>query len=185
MKKLFFYISIFILLIIANTDTYATENTYPIGPGDILEISVWKDESLTREVVVPPDGFISFPLVAEINTNGLTITRLRAIITKKISEYIPDAFVTVMLKQINSLKAYVIGKVHNPGIYDINMETSVMQILAMADGLNPYASESNIFILRQQNGTNVKIPFNYKEIIKGKKLEQNILIKRGDVIVVP
>jgi polysaccharide export outer membrane protein len=185
MKRFFLCIFIFLIFVFINSHALATENTYPIGPGDILEISVWKDESLTREVVVPPDGFISFPLVAEINTNGLTITGLRAIITKKISEYIPDAFVTVMLKQINSLKAYVIGKVNNPGIYGINMETSVMQILAMADGLNPYASESNIFILRQQNGTSVKIPFNYKEIIKGEKLEQNILIKRGDVIVVP
>ncbi len=185
MKRFLFYIFILFVLIFINSNALAAESAYHIGPGDILEISVWKDESLTREVVVPPDGFISFPLVAEINTNGLTITGLRAIITKKISEYIPDAFVTVMLKQINSLKAYVIGKVNKPGIYNIDMETTVIQILAMAAGLNPYASESNIFILRHQNGTNVKIPFNYKEILKGKNLKQNILIQRGDVIVIP
>ncbi len=98
MKKLFLYISIFILLIIANTDAYARESTYNIGPGDVLEISVWKDESLSREVVVPPDGFLSFPLIGSIDVMNSTIPDLRKIIKKKLSEYVPDATLTVMLK---------------------------------------------------------------------------------------
>ncbi len=185
MKKLFLYISIFILLIIANTDTYARESTYHIGPGDVLEISVWKDESLSREVVVPPDGFLSFPLIGSIDVMNSTIPDLRKIIKKKLSEYVPDATLTVLLKRNESLKAYVIGKVNNPGDFFINMDTRVMQILSMAGGLNAFASEGNILILRLKDNKTIKIPFNYNQVEKGKNLEQNILLKRGDVVVVP
>jgi len=185
MKKPFIYFIVLLLLIIANTDTYARESTYHIGPGDVLEISVWKDESLSREVVVPPDGFISFPLIGSIDVMNSTIPDLRKIIKKKLSEYVPDATLTVLLKKNESLKAYVIGKVNNPGVFSINMDTSVMQILSMAEGLNPFASQGKILILRQKDNKTIKIPFNYDQVEKGKKLEQNILLKRGDVVVVP
>jgi polysaccharide export outer membrane protein len=102
-----------------------------------------------------------------------------------LSEYVPDAVVTAMLFEINSMKAYVIGKVNRPGQFPINMETSVMQVLSMAGGLNAFADEDDILILRQQEGKTVKIPFNYKEVAKGEKLRQNILLERGDVVVVP
>ncbi len=156
-----------------------------IGPGDLLEISVWKDESLSRELIVPPDGVISFPLIGDIDVKHMTVSDLRNQITRKLSDYIPDPTVTVILKQINSLKAYVIGKVRNPGEYPINLETNVMQLLSKAGGLNPYAAESKIHILRQVKGNLVRIPFNYSEMLKGRNLDQNILLKRGDVIVVP
>ena len=158
---------------------------YHIGPGDILEISVWKEESLSREVIVPPDRVITFPLIGDINISTMTVTDLRQEISKRLQDFVPEATVTVMLRQINSLKAYVIGKVNKPGLFPIDMETTVMQVLAMAGGLNPFAAESKIYILRHENGTMKKIPFDYHEVEKGKNLAQNIILKRGDVIVVP
>lgn len=163
----------------------ANDQTYKIGPGDVLEISVWKDESLSRQVIVPPDGKISFPLVGDVNTSQLTVGDLRTKIKEKLSEYVHDAPVSVMFLQVNSLKAYVIGKVNNPGEFDITMDTTVIQLLAKAKGLNPFASEGRIHVLRQSGGKTEKIPFDYKEALKGEKLEQNIIVQRGDVVVVP
>jgi len=163
----------------------AEVSNYIIGPGDIIEISVWKDESLDREISVPPDGIISYPLVGDIEAAGKTVTMLRKAITERLSEYVPDATVTVILKEIKSLKAYVIGKVQNPGKFPITMETTVMQVLAMAKGLNPFADAGDIHILRRRNNVTVKIPFDYKEVEKGKNLGQNIILQRGDVVVVP
>lgn len=171
-----------------NSDKDSTSKTdliYKIGPGDQLEISVWKDESLTKQVIVSPDNRISFPLVGDINTSQMSIEDLRQKIKEKLSEYVHDAPVSVMFLQINSLKAYVIGKVNNPGEFDITMDTTVMQVLAKAKGLNPFASEGRIHILRQTGGATQKIPFDYKEALRGEKLEQNIILQRGDVIVVP
>ncbi len=163
----------------------AEEGRYLIGPGDVLEISVWKDESLSREVIVPPDGIVSFPLAGDIDVTRMTVTDLRDAVKKKLSEYIPDATVTVMLLSINSLRAYVIGKVNKPGEFPIFMDTHVMKILSMAGGLNPFASKGNILILRQENGKTVNIPFDYGDVEDGDNLEQNIVLKRGDVVVVP
>jgi len=163
----------------------AAEMKYRIGPGDVLEISVWKDESLSREVLVPPDGVISFPLIGDIDVRDLTVAGLRAEVQRKLADYVPDATVTVMLLKINSLTAYVIGKVNKPGVFPIDLETNVMQILAMAGGLNPYASAGKILILRHAGGNTRQIPFNYKHVEQGKALDQNIVLKRGDVVVVP
>ena len=163
----------------------AEQPGYHIGPGDVLEISVWKEESLSREVIVPPDRIITFPLIGDINIATMTVTELRHEISKRLQDFVPEATVTVMLRQINSLKAYVIGKVNKPGLFPIDMETTVMQVLAMAGGLNPFAAEGKIYILRHENGTMKKIPFDYNEVEKGKNLTQNIILKRGDVIVVP
>jgi len=110
---------------------------------------------------------------------------LDKIITKKLSEFVPDVTVTVMLTEINSLKAYVIGKVATAGMFDITLDTNVMQILAQAGGLTPFASDGNILILRQKNNQITKIPFDYGEVQKGKNLDQNILLQPGDVVVVP
>jgi polysaccharide export outer membrane protein len=163
----------------------AAEKVYHIGAGDVIEISVWKDPELSRNLVVPPDGIISFPLIGSINVTQLIVPELRKIVTQKLSEFIPDATVTVMLIEINSLKAFVIGKVNKPGEFPIDLETNVLQILAKAEGLNPFASKGNIKILRQQDNKIIKIPFDYGEVEKGKNLEQNIILKAGDVVVVP
>ncbi len=180
---LIFFVSLTLLVFCAIG--LAAEKVYDIGPGDIIEISVWKDPELSRNLVVPPDGIISFPLVGSINIKRLTVPELRKIVTQKLSEFIPDATVTVMLVEINSLKAYVIGKANNPGEFPINLETNVMQILSMAGGLNPFASKGNINILRQRDNLIIKIPFDYGQVEKGKNLEQNILLQPGDVVVVP
>jgi polysaccharide export outer membrane protein len=184
-NKTLFCSLIFLFVTIAATAVFAKDSTYNIGPGDILEISVWKDESLTRQLVVPPDGVISFPLIEDIDVTGLTVGDLRKTITEKLSEYIPDATVGVLFYQINSMKAYVIGKVNRPGEFPITMETNVMQVLSIAGGLNAFASKGNILILRQVDGKTVKIPFNYNDVEKGDELGQNILLQRGDVVVVP
>lgn len=185
MKKKVFFGSVFLLLVIANAVALAAESTYQIGPGDVLEISVWKDESLTRQLVVPPDGIMSFPLIGDLDVKYMTVTDVRKAITKKLSEYVPDATVSVILLNLNSLQAYVIGKVHKPGQYAITMETSVMQVLSMAGGINPFADGNKILILRQINNKTVKIPFNHDQVMKGENLQQNIIIQRGDVVVVP
>ena len=163
----------------------AVETFYSIGPGDALEISVWRDDTLSREVTVPPDGVISFPLIGDIRVINMTVADLRNIVSKKLSDYVPDATVTVILKTFSSLRAFVIGKVRNPGMFPITLDTNVMQILSMAGGLNPYASDNNIHILRQIKGSTVKIPFSYGDVLKGRNLEQNIILLRGDVVVVP
>lgn len=177
--------SFFALLLLFVSDALAAEVIYTIGAGDTLEISVWRDESLSREVIVPPDGIISFPLIGDIRAIGLTVGDLRKTVTKKLSDYVPDATVTVIIKTFNSLRAFVIGKVKNSGMYPITLDTNVMQVLSMAGGLNAYASEDNVHILRQINGKSVKIPFRYGDVLKGRNLEQNITLQRGDVVVVP
>ncbi len=185
MKALVSIIFLCLILTISSMAAFASEKAFHIGPGDVIEISVWKDPELSRNLVVPPDGIISFPLVGSINIKRLTVPELRKIVTQKLSEFIPDATVTIMLTEINSLKAYVIGKANNPGEFPINLETNVMQILSMAGGLNPFASKGNINILRQRDNLIIKIPFDYGQVEKGKNLEQNILLQPGDVVVVP
>lgn len=186
MKKIATFIFGLMMACCLFSSVLADDSTsYLIGPGDVLEISVWRDESLSRNLIVPPDGVISFPLIGDINVNNMTVTKLRELVRKKLSEYVQDATVTVMLSQINSLKAYVIGKVNRPGQFPIYLNTTVMQILTMAGGLNPYADEGKISILRQNGDITTQIPFDYRDVIKGKDLEQNIIIQRGDVVVVP
>jgi polysaccharide export outer membrane protein len=185
MKRFVFGVISSVFIVICISNVYAVEKAYHIGPGDVIEISVWKDASLSRTLVVPPDGVISFPLIEAINVTNLTVAELKNVVREKLSEFVPDATVTVMLTEINSLKAYVIGKVNNPGEFPITLESNVMQILSQAGGLTPFASDGNIKILRQRGGKIIKIPFDYGEVEKGKNLEQNILLQPGDVVVVP
>jgi polysaccharide biosynthesis/export protein len=172
-------------VLISYTFAIGSDYSYKIGPGDIIEISVWRDETLIRQLVVPPDGIISFPLIGDINIQGMTVEDIRNTVTEKLDAYIQDAVVTVMLLEINSMQAYVIGKVHKPGAFPILMDTTVMQMLSMAGGLNPFASERSIHILRTVNNTTQKIPFNYREVLRGSNLKQNIILQQGDVVVVP
>jgi polysaccharide export outer membrane protein len=185
MKRRILIIFLLIFFIWIDSEVSARDEGYKIGPRDIIEISVWKDESLSREVLVPPDGVISFPLIGDIRVRNMTVAELREVVSKRLNEFVPDATVTVMLLQINSLAAYVIGKVNKPGIFPIDLETNVMQVLAMAGGLTPFASPGKILVLRQQDGKIAKLPFDYKQVEKGSNLEQNIILKRGDVVVVP
>ncbi len=176
---------ILFFVLISYSFAVANDYSYKVGPGDVIEISVWRDESLIRKFAVPPDGAISFPLIGDLNVQGLTVADIRTVVTEKLNAYIQDAVVTVMLLEIKSMNAYVIGKVNNPGSFPILMDTTVMQMLSIAGGLNPFASEKNIHILRTVNDKTVKLPFNYSEVLKGANLEQNIILQRGDVVVVP
>lgn len=184
-KKLILIQALVILISVVLPITAAAKNIFYIGSGDVLEISVWRDESLSRQVVVPPDNVVSFPLIGDISVNNMTVADLRAAVTKRLSDYIPDATVTVIIKEIHSLNAYVIGKVIRPGVYNIQLDTDVMQILSMAGGLNPYADGNKIKIIRRANDKPVQLPFDYSKIAKGKDISQNIILEPGDVVVVP
>ena len=161
------------------------DGPYLIGPEDILEISVWKDPDLTKQVVVRPDGKISFPLIGELEAGSHSVEWLQKEIKKRINEYVPDAMVSVTVIQINSIKIYVIGKVGRPGEYRIGRNINVMQALSLAGGLSTFADADSILILRTQKEAQIRIRFKYKEIKKGVDLEQNIVLETGDVVVVP
>jgi polysaccharide export outer membrane protein len=158
---------------------------YLVQPGDVLEISVWKEKDLQREVLVRPDGGLSFPLAGDIQASGKTIEDLRKELVTRLQKYIPDPVVTISMRQITGHKIYVIGKVNRPGEYTAVRQVDVVQALSMAGGLTPYASANNIKVLRRVNGVETAIPFRYGKIESGDALEENILLQGGDVVVVP
>jgi polysaccharide export outer membrane protein len=158
---------------------------YLIGPDDMLDISVWKEESLQRKVVVRPDGKISFPLIGEISASPHSAEELQNEITQRLKKFIPDPVVTVVVEKVAAYAIYVIGEVKNSGQYQVGHYLDVVQALALAGGLTPYAAENKIKILRRENGVEVAIPFEYTKVEAGGDLKQNIILKRGDVVVVP
>jgi polysaccharide export outer membrane protein len=158
---------------------------YIIGPGDVLEISIWKEEGLTKSITVRPDGKSSFPLIGEFKAANLTVSQLTENITDSFRKYFPDPIVSITIEEMNSLQIYVIGRVKGPGRFLYNSKINVLQALAMAEGLTPFADKKEIFIYREIDGQKIKIPFNYSEVVKGENLEQNITLERGDIIIVP
>ncbi|MBX3326363.1 MAG: polysaccharide biosynthesis/export family protein, partial [Nitrospira sp.] len=163
-----------------------TESSYLLGPEDVLKVAVWKDEHLTQEMVVRPDGMITFPLAGEVMAAGRTAEDVRLEITKRLTKYLPTPNVTVTVVKVQSYRIYVLGRVVKPGEYQAGHNTDVLQALSMAGGLTPYAAENDIKIIRRQNGTDEMVfPFRYGDARKGKDLEQNIVLQRGDVVMVP
>jgi len=160
-------------------------DAYIIGPGDVIEISVWKNEALTRMVTVLPDGKLSFPLIGDHVAAGKTVTQLRGELEKKISRYMPDPVLSVVIHQVNSMLVYVLGKVNRPGRLALNTDINVMQALSMAGGLSTYAKTNKIKIFRERNDAPLVFEFKYDDVAQGKSMHQNITLKRGDVIVVP
>ncbi|NIR45523.1 MAG: polysaccharide export protein [Gammaproteobacteria bacterium] len=158
---------------------------YRIQPGDVLHISVWKEEGLDREVVVRPDGGISFPLAGDLDVEGKAVPEVRSLIAERISRYVPDPTVTVALQQAAGNKIYVIGQVQRPSAYSISRPADVMQALSMAGGMTPFSDTDDILILRRAGGEVEAIPFDYSAVAGGEDLEQNILLEPGDVVVVP
>ncbi len=158
---------------------------YRIGPEDVLHISVWKEEELDREVLVRPDGGISFPLAGNMQAAGKTTQVLTTELARRIQRYIPDAVVTVTVSKISGYDIFVIGKVNKPGQFTLGQYGDVLQALTLAGGLTPSASEDNIRIQRRENGKLKVYPFEYSEIKKGRSLHQNIILQSGDVVVVP
>lgn len=169
----------------ANAARDATGGDYQIGPEDLLEIAVWREKDLQREVLVRPDGWLTFPLVGNVQAAGKTPLQLQTEITTRLKKYIPDPVVTVTVKKIQGLKVFVIGKVGKPGEYMVGRYVDVIQALTLAGGLTPFAKESDIRILRKQGGREQVIPFDYSAVKKGRNLEQNIQLKAGDVVMVP
>ncbi len=158
---------------------------YVIGPGDVLDISVWKDETLTRTTVVLPDGKISFPLIGEVVAAGKTLAQLKQELEKKLVRFVPDMVLSVEVKQCNSMLVYVLGRVNSPGRFVLNANVNVLQALAMAGGLNPFAKKDDIKIFRHNGEKTVIFPFRYGEVTDGEHLEQNIWLRQGDLILVP
>jgi len=158
---------------------------YLIGPGDLLGIEVWKDPSLTRTVMVLPDGKIVFPLIGELTAGGKSVESLKKEIARRIEVYVPDTVLTLEVRQMNSLFIYVLGRVNNPGRPQLTGNVNVLQALAMAGGLNPFAKRSDIRIFRQEGGETRIFHFDYDEVTSGERLADNIELKRGDVLFVP
>ena len=158
---------------------------YVIGPGDVLEISVWKEEALTKLVTVLPDGKISFPLIGEAMASGWTVAALKKEIETRLSQFVPDPVLSITVNQMNSLMIYVVGKVNNPDRFILNTNVDVLQALAMAGGLNSFAKRGQIKVFRKYDGKTKIFDFDYDDVSEGKRLEQNIQLVRGDVIVVP
>jgi len=170
----------------ADTAVAAAANfDYKINPGDIISVSVWREADLTREVLIRPDGKFSFPLAGDIDANGKSVEQIRELLVERLSRYIPDLVVSVSVLAINGNKVYVIGQVNRPGEISVNPNIDVMQALSIAGGANPFAQINDISILRRTENGLISIPFRYGDIEKGKRLEQNIILQTGDVIVVP
>lgn len=157
---------------------------YVIGPDDNLHISVWKEPELTQSLPVRPDGKISLPLLNDVVASGLTPTQLADSITTKLKKYIADPRVTVVVTAMNSQKIYVLGEVLHPGTLLLQPNMSVLQALATA-GFTPFANTKGIYILRNENGKQQKVPVHYRSLIKGEAVDQNLILKPGDTIVVP
>jgi polysaccharide export outer membrane protein len=158
---------------------------YGLEPGDVVRISVWREEALDQGVLVRPDGGISFPLAGELQAEGKTIAELTHEITERLTPYIDNPVVTVSLQQNDGNRIYVTGRVNQPGVFLLNRPVNVMQALSMAGGLTPFADKDGITILRRQGDRQVTIPFDYKQVRKGQDLQQNIVLQAGDTLIVP
>jgi polysaccharide export outer membrane protein len=179
-------VAVLILMVFSNKATFAEDpSAYRIGAADVLNIYVWKEPDLTRDVTVLPDGKITFPLVGEIHVQGLTVAELKKVLSEKLKNYVTAPEVTVVVTQTLSRRIFVIGKVTAPGQLSLEPGMTVLQALSSAGGLAEWADEKKIRIIRREGDKEIHYRFNYKEYTSGKNLEQNILLKPGDTIVVP
>ena len=158
---------------------------YRINAGDTLEISVWREPDLQREVLVRPDGEISFPLAGELAAEGRTVAQVREELVARLARYIPDLVLTVTVTDVSGNRIFVVGQVTRPGSFIMNPDLDVMQALSLAGGTTPFASLKDIRILRRQGGVRSAIQFDFTEVSRGRSLEQNIVLRSGDVVVVP
>lgn len=166
-------------------DIVSAEPTYLLGPEDVLKVAVWKDEHLTQETVVRPDGMITFPLIGDVVASGRTVDDVRNEIARRLVKFIPNPNVTVTVLKVLSYRIYVLGRVNKPGEYQVGHHTDVLQALSMAGGLTPYAAENDIKVIRRNGVDEQVFPFRYGDAQKGKDLRQNILLQRGDLVMVP
>lgn len=186
------YVIFMFVALSVNAETKSdTENaspkitSYVIGPGDLLKISVWKEEGMEQQVLVKPDGGITFPLAGDINASGMTTIELTQELVKKLKRYIPNPNVTVSVLQAVSNKVFVIGKVNRPGEFNATGYMDVLQALTMAGGLTPYADSDDIKIIRRTKEGNKVMDFDYDDVASGESLDMNIILQAGDTVVVP
>ena len=158
---------------------------YKIGPQDILRIDVWKEPDISRVSPVRPDGRISLPLLNDVQAAGLTPTQLASVLTEGLKKYITNPQVTVSVSEINSRRVYVTGEVLKPGAFSLLPNMTVLQALSSSGGFSQFAKIKSIYVLRNEDGKQIKHPFNYKDVVSGKKPELNIQLQPGDVIVIP
>ncbi len=159
---------------------------YTMNAGDTLDISVWKEEELTKkDVIVRPDGKLSFPLAGQIVARGRTVADIEAEITTRLKRYIAEPVVSVSVKNLDGCRIYVIGQVTKPGSFVMNPRVNVLQALSLAGGMTPFAAVNDIIVLRGSAGAQHALPFHYGEVVKGRNLSQNVLLEAGDVVVVP
>lgn len=158
---------------------------YVIGADDVLDVNVWKEQELTRTLQVRPDGKISMPLLGDVQAAGMTPGQLAQNVSERLKKFLTAPQVTVILTQINSQRVYVMGEVTRPGAYPVLPGMTVLQAISSAGGLTQFANSKKIFVMRNENHIQTKYPFSYKEVLDGRKAEENLAVKAGDTIVVP
>jgi polysaccharide export outer membrane protein len=161
------------------------DSDYRLHAGDSITVSVWKELDLQRKVMVRPDGRFSFPLAGEVQAAGRTADEVRLDIESKLTKYIPEAVVTVIVEDFAGNRVYVIGQVNKPGMFVMNPSLTVLQALSLAGGSTPFAKLDSISIVRGSGTTQKTLPFRYDQVVEGKSLAQNIALQSGDVVVVP
>jgi polysaccharide export outer membrane protein len=166
-------------------DLGAITDGYNLRPGDVLQVSVWKETDLQAEVLIRPDGGMTFPLAGELEAAGHTVAELTSMLESRIRKYIPDAVVTVTVKTIAGNRIFVIGKVNRPGDFPLMGPLDVMQALTLAGGATAFADLNAIRVLRRDGDHQISIKFRYSEVASGHRLDQNIVLKNGDTVVVP
>ena len=184
MKKLLMAVCVIMALAYA-TNVMAQDPNYTVKPGDMLSISVWKEPDLQKETLVRPDGSFSFPLVGEVDAKGKTVADLNKTISQRLTKFISDPVVSVSIQEIKGNKVYVIGQVNKPGEFIMNPSVDVMQALSMAGGMTPFAQVGDIVVLRRTPTGKQSLPFRYNDVVKGRRMDQNIDLQAGDVVVVP
>jgi polysaccharide export outer membrane protein len=158
---------------------------YHLQPGDVLDVSVWKETDLQREILIRPDGAFTFPLAGEIDTAGKSVEEVRATLTDRLKRYVPSPVVTVAVKAIGGNRIYVLGRVNHAGEFPFSNSLDVMQAISLAGGATPFAALNDIVILRRQNGRQQAFNFHYSDVARGRNLSQNIQLQSGDTVVVP
>jgi polysaccharide export outer membrane protein len=161
------------------------QEKYLLGPEDVIEVSVWKEPDMTKQLVIQPDGKVYYPLVGEIRAAGKTVKQLQEEISKRLEKFVTDAAVTVILLKTQNYKIFVTGRVNKPGEFLLGRPTTVLQAISMAGGLTPFASPRSIKVVRNVGGQDEVHLFDYKDVSKGHLLGQNIILQPGDVVVVP
>lgn len=159
--------------------------SYLVQPGDTLQVTVWKEQELQGEVLVRPDGGLSFPLAGNFEVAGRTVDEIRKELQTRLAKYIPDPVVSVQVKAANGSRIFVVGKVNRPGDFNLTRPIDVMQALSLAGGTTPYADVNGIRVLRRQGDHQEVFSFRYDDVRRGRQLAQNILLHSGDTVVVP